>query len=68
MGYRVSVDLGLCNSSLLCIRVAPTVFRTDDDGVTRVIDATPGPAMRPLVEEALQRCPRQAISIVRTDE
>lgn len=63
MGYRVIIDQGLCTSSNLCSRRVPSVFGVDDEGVTHVIDETPADELRPLVEEALQRCPAQAISI-----
>jgi ferredoxin len=63
MGYRVVVDFDLCESNAICMQVAPEVFEVRDDDFLYVLDETPGEDLRPKVEEAVQRCPKQAISI-----
>lgn len=63
MGYRVVVDFDLCESNAVCMQVAPEVFEVRDDDFLYVLDETPGPEMRDKVDEAVARCPKQAISI-----
>lgn len=42
MGYRVVVNLNLCESNALCMGVAPDVFEVGDDDLLRVLDEHPG--------------------------
>ncbi len=60
---RVVVDYDLCESNAICMQVAPEVFEVRDDDFLYVLDETPPESLRPKVEEAVQRCPKQAISI-----
>jgi len=60
---RVVVDYDLCESNAICMQVAPEVFEVRDDDFLYVLNETPGEEMRAKVEEAVQRCPKQAISI-----
>jgi ferredoxin len=39
------------------------VFEVRDDDFLYVLDEHPDESMRPKIEEAVQRCPKQAISI-----
>ena len=63
MGYRVVVDFDLCESNAICMQVAPQVFEVRDDDFLYILDETPPDDLRPKVEEAVRRCPKQAISI-----
>jgi ferredoxin len=63
MGWRVVVDFDLCESNAICMGVVPEVFEVRDDDFLYVLDETPPGAMRAKVEEAVARCPKQAISI-----
>jgi ferredoxin len=63
MGWRVVVDFDLCESNAICMGVVPEVFEVRDDDFLYVLDETPPDAMRAKVEEAVARCPKQAISI-----
>ncbi len=60
---RVVVDFDLCESNAVCMVVAPEVFEVRDDDFLYVLDETPDEALRPKVEEAVRRCPKQAIAI-----
>ena len=60
---RVVVDYDLCESNALCMAAAPEVFEVRDDDFLYVLDETPPEEMRPKLEEAVRRCPKQAISI-----
>ncbi len=43
--------------------IAPEVFEVRDDDFLYVLDETPGEELRAKLEEAVRRCPKQAISI-----
>jgi len=60
---RVVVDFDLCESNAVCMGIAPEVFEVRDDDFLYVLEENPGEELRAKVEEAVQRCPKQAISI-----
>jgi ferredoxin len=60
---RVVVDFDLCESNALCMAAAPEVFEVRDDNFLYVLQESPPEALRPKVEEAVQRCPTKAISL-----
>ena len=60
---KVVVDFDLCESNALCMVAAPEVFEVRDDDFLYVLDENPPEDLRPKVEEAVRRCPKQAISI-----
>ena len=64
MSYRIDVDFDKCESNATCMQVAPEIFEVRDDNFLYILDETPGADMRAKVEEAVQLCPTQAISIV----
>jgi ferredoxin len=66
MGYRVVVDFDLCESNARCMEAAPEVFEVRDDDFLYVLIEEPPEEMRPLVEEAVRRCPKAAITIAET--
>jgi len=61
---RVVVDYDLCESNAVCMGIAPKIFEVRDDDNLYVLEEHPDESMRPKVEEAVGRCPKQAISIV----
>ncbi len=60
---RVVVDFDLCESNAVCMGIAPEVFEVRDDDFLYILDEHPDESMRPKIEEAVRRCPKQAISI-----
>jgi ferredoxin len=60
---RVVVDYDLCESNAICMGIAPEIFEVRDDDFLYVLNETPGEEMRAKLEESVQRCPKQAISI-----
>ena len=60
---RVKVDWDACESNALCMAAAPEVFEVRDDDFLYVLQEEPDESLRPKVEEAVRRCPKQAISI-----
>ena len=60
---RIVVDYDLCESNAICMGIAPEVFEVRDDDFLYLLTETPGEELRNKVEEAVRRCPKQAISI-----
>ena len=68
MSFKVVVDYDLCESNAICMQIAPEVFEVRDDDFLYILDDTPPEKLRAKVEESVQRCPKQAISIAEIDE
>ncbi len=60
---KVVVDYDVCESNAICMGIAPEVFEVRDDDFLYLLDENPGEELRAKVEEAVRRCPKQAISI-----
>ena len=60
---RVVVDFDLCESNAICMQIAPDIFEVRDDDFLYVLDETPSEDRRSNLEESVQRCRKQAISI-----
>lgn len=60
---RVVVDFDLCESNAICMQIAPDIFEVRDDDFLYVLNETPSENRRSNLEESVQRCPKQAISI-----
>jgi ferredoxin len=65
---RVRVDRELCESNGVCVRLVPEVFVLDDDDRLRLEQESPPAALRARVEQAVRRCPKQALTIVDEQE
>ena len=63
MGFKVVVDFDKCESNALCMGVAPEVFEVRDDDFLYVLQENPPEELRTKVEEAVRRCPKQAITL-----
>lgn len=62
--YKVEVNYDLCESNAICMDIAPEVFEVRDDDFLYLLNETPSSEQRTAVEEAVSRCPKQAISVV----
>jgi len=60
---RVVVDFDLCESNAVCMNIAPEIFEVRDDDFLYILDETPAESMRDRLEEAVRRCPKQAIAV-----
>ncbi len=60
---RIVVDYDLCESNAVCMGIAPEVFEVRDDDNLYLLQEEPDESLRPKMEEAVRRCPKQAISI-----
>lgn len=61
---KVVVDYDLCESNAVCMGVVPEVFEVRDDDFLYVLQEEPPESLRERVEEAVRRCPKQAISLI----
>ena len=68
MSFKVVVDYDRCESNAICMQIAPEVFEVRDDDFLYLLTDTPGEDQRATVEESVQRCPKQAISIIDEEE
>lgn len=60
---RIVLDEMKCSSLGTCESVAPDFFEVGDDGALVILDPTPGPVHRALLEEACAACPTGALSL-----
>lgn len=60
---KVVVDFDLCESNAICMGIAPEVFEVRDDDFLYILDEHPDESLRDKMNEAVSRCPKQAISI-----
>ena len=61
---RIEIDFDRCESNAICVEVAPAVFEVREDDFLYLLREHPPEELRPIVEEAARRCPKQAISII----
>ena len=70
-GYRIEVDLLLCQGHGVCTEECPEVFEVVemDTGYpkVRVKNDMPGEALRSKVQDAVDYCPNRTIRIVEID-
>jgi ferredoxin len=64
MGMKIEVDFDKCESNAVCMQVAPVYFEVRDDDYLYVLKEDVDDADLPQVQEAVDRCPKQAISLV----
>ncbi len=60
---KIVVDYDLCESNAVCMQIMPEVFEVRDDDFLYVLDENPGDEHRSKVDECVNRCPKQAISV-----
>jgi ferredoxin len=60
---KVSVDRELCEAHGVCMSLDPDVFDLGDDDVLEILQEEPPEEKRSVVEQAVIRCPRQALSL-----
>ena len=68
MGYRVEVDLDLCQGHAMCELEAPDYFKVPKRGKVEILNAEPPEEDRAEVEQAVWACPTQALSIKEEDK
>jgi ferredoxin len=67
MGFRIKVDLDLCQGHAMCELEAPDYFHVPKRGKVEIVDAEPPDGARDEVERAVEMCPTQAL-LIKDDE
>ena len=67
-GYRVEVDLDLCQGHAMCALEAPDYFRVPKRGTVEILDTAPPDEARIDIERAVESCPTRALTITEVDE
>lgn len=60
---RVQVDKLVCEANQVCERIAPEVFRLDDEDELEILQPSPPPQLHDKTRDAVNRCPKLALSI-----
>jgi len=60
---KIVINYDLCEANAICMAIAPDVFDVRDDDNLYILNEEPPEDERPKIEEAVRRCPKQAISI-----
>lgn len=63
MGFRIEVDLDLCQGHAMCELEAPDYFKAPKRGQVQILNAEPPEDARAEIEQAVFACPTQALSI-----
>lgn len=64
---EILVDRDLCEANAVCCGLAPAVFELDDDENLVILTQDPPPEQQERVDLAVNRCPKNALSIVVAD-
>ena len=68
MGFRIEVDLDLCQGHAMCEMEAPKYFKVPKRGQVEIFNDQPAEEDRAEVEQAVWACPTQALSITEQEE
>ncbi len=68
MGFKIEVDLDLCQGHAMCELEAPDYFAVPRRGKVEILDPTPPDDARDEIERAVQTCPTQALFIREKEE
>ncbi len=60
---KIIVDYDRCEANAVCMRVCPEVFEVREDDTLHLATDQPDESLREKVEEAVRRCPRQALAL-----
>jgi len=63
MTMRITVDCDRCCGAGQCVLAAPEVFDQTDDGIVKLLDASPPARLHARVREAASICPGLAITV-----
>lgn len=67
MGFRLEVDLDLCQGHAMCELEAPDYFTVPRRGKVEILDADPPDDARDEIERAVDMCPTHALFITEKD-
>lgn len=61
---KIVVDRNRCEANQVCMRIAPEVFRVDENDQLHLLIEQVGPDLQERVARAVNVCPRQALTLV----
>jgi ferredoxin len=61
---HIEVDWDLCEANAICQRVAPEVFKVDENDQLQILQENPGEELREKLTIAVKRCPRRALKLI----
>ena len=67
MGFRIEVDLDLCQGHAMCELEAPDYFTVPRRGKVEILDSEPPEDARDEIERAVDMCPTQALLISKNE-
>ena len=63
MAMKIVVDFDRCESNAVCMGIAPDIFEVRDDNFLYILNENPPESRRAEMQEAVDMCPKAAISI-----
>jgi ferredoxin len=64
----IVVDWDECEANAICQGIVPEVFQVDDNDMLNVLIERPPPELLDQVQEAVDMCPKRALSLKRGPE
>lgn len=68
MGFRIGVDLDLCQGHAMCELEAPDYFAVPRRGKVEILDVEPPDDARDEIGRAVEACPTQALFITEKED
>jgi ferredoxin len=65
---QIVVDWDECEANAICQGIVPEVFQVDDNDMLNVLIERPPPELLDQVQEAVDMCPKRALSLKRSQE
>jgi len=60
---KIVVNYDRCEAQGVCVKILPSVFSLDGNDDLQLATDTPGEDVREKLEKAVNRCPKQALSL-----
>lgn len=60
---KIVVNYDSCEGNALCVKAAPEVFGVDESDYVELRMTEPTPELMAKVQEAIRRCPKNALSL-----
>ncbi len=61
---RLVVDFDQCEANGVCVKVSPELFKLDENDQLHILNKQPGPDQLADAQEAVRRCPKQALKLL----
>ena len=61
---KLIVDRDQCEANGVCVKVSSQLFKLDEDDHLHILDDHPRADVLPEAQEAVRRCPKQALKLL----